>query len=214
VVKPRYTPKDQSHPNGENHGDLTDAMFDRKNKSLPVFSQGLSSIILNEVRRAKKPEPVLEAEFMKAEGSLYAFVTSIAEIILGSADPPGPPNGGKPPFGFSDNDFDGEFLKINPTDIQYFPAQNDRRKAILIPVVFKRSGAKVWVGAVRARGFEEKGQETVENIVVRALQEVQAEEKTPDRAEDPTGQIQMDTNTFTVVGKDPIAVKRKLLSIS
>lgn len=76
------------------------------------------------------------------------------------------------------------------------------------------AGAKVWVGAVWARGLEEKGQETVEAIVEAALQEVQAEKETPDRAEDPMGRVQMDTNTFTAVGKDPVAVKRALLSIS
>jgi hypothetical protein len=213
AIKPLYTAKDLSHPKGENQGDLTDVMFDRKNKKLPVFSQGLSSMIFSEVRASKKPEPILEEPFFKAESWLYGSVTSIANVILGSADPPGPPNGGKPPFGFSDNDFDGEFMKIVPADIQYFPAQNDRRKAILIPVIFKRSGAKVWVGAVRARGLEEKGQETVEAIVASALQEVQAEKETPDRAEDRTGQIQMDTNTFTIVGEDPAVVNRALMSI-
>jgi hypothetical protein len=205
VLKPQYT------PGREEQGDLTTAMYERKNKRLPVFSQGLSALILQQVSEAKKPEPVIPEHWFEAEGEFNGFGSSVAEAILGAPSPPGPPNGGKPPFGLSDNDFDGRWIKIDVAKIEYLPNQNDLRRAVLIPLTFKRSGNIVWVGATMKRG-QEQGQETVEAIITEALQDVKAEEKTPERAEDQTGRVQMSTRTFAVIGTNKEAVKQAIQS--
>lgn len=85
VLKPQYT------PGREEQGDLSTAMYERKNKRLPVFSQGLSALILQEVSGAKKPEPVTAEKWFEAEGETYGFGSSVAEAILGTPNPPGPP---------------------------------------------------------------------------------------------------------------------------
>ena len=209
VVKPLYT------SGNLDQGDLTDSMYDRKNKGLPVFSRGLSALILEEfpksIQKAKKPEPVLAEDWFGAEAELHGFVDTLAGGILGPPNPPGPPNGGKPPFGFSDDDFNGKWMSITLASVEYLADQDDRRGAILIPVVFKPSGHTVWVGATLKRG-EEKGQETVEAIVTHALQSVQGESSTSEQAEDQSGRVQMSVTTFAVVGKDKGAVKRAVLS--
>lgn len=211
VVRPLYA---SGNPE---HGDLTDSMYDRKNKGLPVFARGLSSIILQEfpkvTRTVKKPEPVLAEDWFGAEAELYSFVDTLAGGILGPPNPPGPPNGGKPPFGFSDDDFNGKWMSITLANIEYLAGQDDRKRAILIPVVFKPSGHTVWVGAILKRG-EEKGQETVEAIVTHALQGVQGESSTSEQAEDQSGRVQMSVTTFAVVGKDKGSVKQTVLSES
>lgn len=59
---------------------------------------------------------------------------------------------------------------------------------------------------------QEQGQDTVEAIITQALQIVKAEEKTPERAEDQTGHVQMNTRTFAVIGRNKEAVKQAILS--
>jgi hypothetical protein len=204
VLKPLYT------PGREEHGDLTDAMYDRKNKRLPVFSQGLSALVLQQFPSRKKPEPVISEDWFGAEAALYSSISRIAEHVLGPSSPPGPPNGGKPPFGLSDSDFDNQWFKVTLAKAEYFPNQDDRRRAMLIPVTFKRSGDVYWIGVVLKRG-EEDGQ-SVEAFITKMLQAVQAEGKTPEQAEDQTGRMQMTPKTFAVINKDKEVAKRDILS--
>lgn len=210
VVTPLYAGNDTSDVTSDQPGDLTSEMYDRKNKRLPVFSQGLSALILKEVGGRKKPEPVLAETFFEAEAELSAFVTAIAGAIL---KPPSPPGEGKAPYGLFDSDFDGKHIRIIPAQIQLFSKQKGRSSAAIIPVVFKRSGARVWVGATRKQGEEEQ-QENVVAILEHALREVQAEKATPRRAEDKTGRVQMDSSTFAIIGKSPLTVKKALQSVS
>lgn len=209
VIKPLYTAKDQAHPQGENQGDLTDAMYERKNKKISVFSQGLSTIILKEAAQKKKPEPVLAEVFFETEAELYAFVNRITEAVLGPSTTSGPPNKRKPPFGLFAGDFDGNRIKVVPTDIEYFPGKEGGSGSVLIPVVFKTSGSTEWVGGVLGRK-KEGGQENVEAILLRSLQDVQSENSTPEQAEDPKGRIQMGDNTFAIVGTNKEAVKKAI----
>jgi len=205
VVKPLYAAGDPSR------GDLTDAMYDRKNQQRPVFADGLSGLVLTEVSGHKKPQPVLQEAFFQAEAELYAQVTNVAEAILAPPDPPGPPNGGNPPPGLAAGDFDGKWIRINLAAIQYLPSKDDRRRAALMPVVFKSTRKTIWVGALWGRGLE-SGQATVEQILQHALQEIITEGTTPEHAEDGTGRVQMSVNTFAIVGRDKEAVRRSLLS--
>jgi hypothetical protein len=200
VVKPLYT------PGNPERGDLTEAMYNNKNHRLPVFSVGLSALVQQEVGGAKKPEPVLSENWFQAEGELYGFVTTIAEAVLAS-----PAGGGKPPYGLSDADFDGKWIKIAPAKVQLLPSQGGKGGVALIPVVFKPSRDTVWVGSVLKRG-QEQGQETVEAIVTHALQSVQAESRTPERAEDASGRVQMSLDVFSVVGRDENTVRQAALS--
>jgi hypothetical protein len=183
-------------------------MYDRKNKRLPVFSQGLSALVLKEIGGQKKPEPVLPQKFFEAEAELYAYVSSIAGAIL---KPPSPPGGGQAPFGLSSDDFDGKHMKIVPSQIQYFPKRKDGIAAVMLPVVFKQSGTTVWVGTTWKQGAE-AGLNNVVTILEHALREVQAEKATPRRAENLTGRVQMDSNTFAIVGRSPLIVKKAILS--
>jgi hypothetical protein len=210
VVTPRYSGTDTSDATGDQPGDLTSEMYDRKNKRLPVFSQGLSALILKEVGGQKKPEPVLPEKFFEAEAEFDAYAVKIAEKLL---SPLSPPVEGQAPFGLSANDFDGKHIKINPSQIQYFSKRNDRVAAVMFPVVFKQSGATVWVGATWKQGGE-AGLNNVVAIIEHALREVQAEKATPRRAENQTGRVQMSSNTFAIVGRSPLIVKKAILSES
>jgi hypothetical protein len=204
VVKPLYT------PGRPEQGDLTETMYDRKNKGLSVFSRGLPALILQEFPKAKKPEPVLAENWFGAEAEMYAFVDKLAVSVLGPPNPPGPPNGGQPPFGFSDDDFNGRWMSITLANVQYLVGQDNKQRALLIPIVFKPSGNTVWVGATLKRG-EEMGQETVEAIVTHALQSVQAESSVSQQAEDRSGRVQMSVTTFATVGKNKETVKQDIL---
>ena len=83
----------------------------------------------------------------------------------------------------------------------------------MIPVVFKRTHTTVWVGATWARGMDQR-QGTVVAILEHALQHVQAEKNTPEKAENETGEVQMDSNTFAIVGRDYAAVKAAIIKAS
>lgn len=204
VLKPLYIPGKPEQSN------LTSAMYERKSRMLPVFSRGLSALIVQEVSGAKKPEPIISEVWFQAEAEIFGFVDRLARGILGP--PGGPPNGGKPPFGFSDGDFNGTQISIVLDNVQYL-GNDSKHRSILLPVTFKKSGHTVWVAATLRREVE-AGQATVESILSQALQGVQEESKTPEQAEDKVGQVQMSTVTFGIVGKDKNAVKQAILSLT
>jgi hypothetical protein len=205
VVRPLYAPDNPTR------GDLTDAMYQRKNNRQPVFSSGLSALVLSQVSiKNKKYQPVISQPFFEAEAEIYDYVETISKVILSPPNPPGLPNGGNPPFGLSGDEFDGKWISINPTKIVFMPSNDDRHKAVLIPIMFKNTKKTIWVGAFWGHGLE-AGQTNVEEILQHALHDILTEPSTPQRAESSAGFIQMSPNTFAVIGRDKEGVRRSIL---
>ncbi len=190
--------------NREEMGDLTGAMlFDRKYERLSVFSRGFTETLLKAFPSPskKKPEPVLGEGWLQGKVELYIYVEKITGSILG---PPTPPDSGKPPFGFADDAFKGRRIFIDPKRIVIVPDTPDGKgRAVLFPVILNPNDparrSEIWVKSGRAILRETEvtaaERETVESMLMRALQEVQSETIASDKVEDEKGRVQITLNT-------------------
>jgi hypothetical protein len=167
-------------------------------------------------QNGKKPEPVLNEQWFEAKAELYSFTDRIVNGVLGPPNPPGPPDGGLPPFGFSDDEFRSPRLFIDPKLIVLVPdTQDGKGRAVMFPVTLAPGvhQTTVWVKAgLSVR--DEKNQNNVETLLMKALAEVQRESEAPKMAEDQLGRVQMSTNTFAAVGESRDSVARVVLESS
>ncbi len=202
--------------------------FERKQKLLSVFTEGFTAELIKTFQ--KKPEPILNQSWFRAKSELYLFTRRItAKALAGGSQPPGqPPSGGNTvSFGFSDDDFRGEFVWVNPKDISIiFDGDDKNRRAVLFKAVLNpRDSTKrkdIWVKAGlvipfgRANPLAEassKERESIEEMLKRHLEDVRKEdtqsksEREPrlKQAEDVAGRIQIDRETlaaFSLVKED------------
>jgi len=120
--------------NKDKRGDI-DKNYERKEQRLSLQSDGFFMAAIGAATaKAKKPEPVISPEpWLEVKALTYQFTHRIANVILG---PPSPPNGGKPPFGFANDEFRGPLVFVDPSKIAIVPDDPKRdRKAVLFPVV-------------------------------------------------------------------------------
>lgn len=213
-----------SFENREQEGDLTWDMLNRKYKRLSVYSEGFIKTFLKAFPppKQKKPKPVLQTSWLQARAELYLFTHRIAHKILssivrkesGPPYPPGPPGGGTPPFGFSNDDFKGKWTVVDSNRISVTFDTNDRiGKAIIFPVLLNPSDAtrrtEIWVKAGLGTAFiTSKEREDVETMLKRALQEVQSEQEPNTRLEDRAGRVQITLDTIAVFAPTQEAVRR------
>lgn len=187
--------------NDEDDGDLTWEMFKRKRQRLSVFSEGFTSVLIHAFPTPgrKKPEPVLSEAWFQAKSELYLFTDRITQGILG---PPSPPEGG-PPYGFADNEFDGQWVRIDPSRITIVPADEEtgEGRAVLLPATLNPQDparrTEVWVkaakGAIQVPETEERD---VEAMLFQALEDVRAEKDVSSaKAEDARGRVQITLDT-------------------
>ena len=198
----------------EEAGDLTFEMFERKYQRKSVFTEGFMELLSSAF---KKPEPVLAQAWFQAKSELYLFVDRIARGILG---PPAPPNGGKPPYGFADDDFKGRFVRIDPRRIELVPdTQDGKGRAVLIPAALNPDDPakrkQIWVKAClnMALGQEPSSleREHVEGMLRKALQEVQAEKETQKKAEDEKGRVQITQHVRAAINASKEAAQAVIL---
>jgi hypothetical protein len=191
-------------------GDLEEG-FDRKYKKMSVFSVGFLTEALQ--NSFKKPEPSIPNSWFQAKAETYLFVDRIAAQILG---PSGQSGGGKPPYKFSSDEFRTRLIYIDPRRIAVVGnSDSNVDRAVLFPLVYnpsdKRKRKEVWIKAALTKG-PEQAVESVEAMLKRAFDRIQADTKAPKNVEDSKGQIQMSTRTVAAVGPDKESVNRKILS--
>ncbi|HEY6328784.1 MAG TPA: hypothetical protein VI756_05565, partial [Blastocatellia bacterium] len=199
----------------DKRGDLA-KNYDLKDHSLSVQPEGLlmTTIAGAVPANAKKPEPVIfPVPWFEAKARIYQFTDRIANSILG---PPAPPGGGKPPFGFGDDEFRTPLVQVNPHQIVFLPDDHGR-KTVVFPVVLNPSDPRkrttLWVKA-GVGSVQQEDDAAVERLLKQALSEVQGETDTPSQAENNQGEIKPSSNTGAFIGVDRQEVTRHALSAS
>jgi hypothetical protein len=196
--------------------DLTWDMLERKYKRLSIYSEGFTQTLLKAFPfpKHKKPEPVLSEPWFQGKAELYLFTERIAGGVLG---PPNPPGGGKPPYGFSDDNFKGKWVFIDPKQISIIPDTKDGKgRAVLFPVILNyrdpERRTEIWVkaglGVAMVSGQE---RESVESMLQKALEEIQKEKEADKKVEDETGRVQITLNTVAAYAKTQQAAKEVTL---
>lgn len=193
--------------NRERTGDLSIEMLNRKYNRLSVYSEGISRTLLEVFppSRIKKPEPVIAEAWLQAKAEIYLFTDRIARSIL---EPPGPPGGDQPPYGFQDDEFSGKWVRIDPNRIQIIPdTEDNQKKTVLFPIIInpndRRKRKEIWakagvvsLPALPTTTTEER--ESVELLLKEALSEVQKEskEESKTKVEDQSGRVQITLKTI------------------
>lgn len=203
--------------NYEEKGDLTWDMLERKYKRLSIYSEGFITETLLKafpIYGQKKPEPVLPESWFQGKAELYLLTERIVGGILG---PPGPPGGGNPPYGFSDDDFRGRWTFVDAKRISIIPDTEDGKgRAVLFPAILNPDDTarrtEIWVkaglGVALVPGQE---RESVESMLKKALQEVQSEREPSKKVEDNAGRVQITLNTVAAYAPTQQAAKKVTL---
>jgi len=204
---------------GEEAGDLTWDMLERKYERLSVYSEGFTQTLLEafpkpaQKLKHKKPRPVLSVPWFQAKAELYLFTERITRRVLG---PPNPPGGGKLPYGFSGNAFKGKRVFVDPQRISIISDTKDGKgRAVLFPAILNYKDLKrrteIWVKAgLGVAMVSEQERESVESMLQKALEEIQKEKEGGKKVEDEVGRVQITLNTVAAFG-DKKAVKKVTL---
>lgn len=204
---------------GDEAGDLTWDMLERKYERLSIYSEGFAQTLIEAFPKPhklkyKKPRTVLSEPWFQGKTELYLFTERIAGGVLG---PPNPPGGGKPPYGFSDDDFKGKWGFINPKRISIIPDTKDGKgRAVLFPAILNYRDAErrteIWVkaglGVAMVSGQE---RERVESMLQKALEEIQNENEPSKKVEDEAGRVQITLNTVAAYARTQQAAKKVTL---
>lgn len=142
---------------------------------------------------------------------MYQFTDRIANSILG---PPNPPGGGKPPFGFGDDEFRSPLVQVDPRLIVYL--RNDHgRKTVVFPVVLnpndRQKRTTLWVKA-GVGSVQQESAAAIEKLLKDALSEVQSESDAPSQAENTQGEVKPSSNTGAFISLDRQEATRHALS--
>lgn len=180
--------------------DLPWDMFERKYKRLSVYSEGFTETLLKAFPppKHKKPEPVLSEPWFQGKAELYLFTERIASGRLG---PPRLPSGGKPPYGFADDEFNGRWIYIDPKLIKIISDTDEGKgRAVLFSAILNPNNPersrKIWVKAgLSVANVLGQERENIESMLMRALQEVQSEKEPSKKVEDNAGRVQITINT-------------------
>jgi hypothetical protein len=198
----------------EEAGDLTWDMLERKYGRLSIYSEGFTQALLEAFPKQKKPEPVLSEPWFQGKAELYLFTERIAGGVLG---PPNHPGSGKPPYSFSDDDFKGKWVFIDPKRISIIPDTKDGKgRAVLFPVILNYRDSErrteMWVkaglGVAMVPGQE---RESVESMLQKALEEIQKEKDADKKVEDEAGRVQITLNTVAAYARTQQAAKKVTL---
>jgi len=212
----------------DKRGDLDYERFERKYKKQTVFTEGFLTNVLQktfQVPAYKKPQSVLGEPWLKAKSELYLFTDRIVRAAFGGGgqDPPIPPE--KIIAGFSDDEFKGRYIFIDPDKIELVAADGKNRKngyAVLIPAVLTLEGrhrqTEIWIKATAAKNIDEEMREDkqdhgyVESLLKRALETVQSEKSASRSIENEAGQVQITFDTLSCFGENKNEVRMANLS--
>lgn len=208
--------------NQNSAGNLSIEMFYRKYKRLSVYSEGISGTLLEVFppSKIKKPEPVIPEPWLQAKAEIYLFTDRIARSLL---DPPGPPGGNEPPYGFKDSDFSGNWVQIDPGKIQIISDTEDsQKKTVLFPIIINPNDRKkrkeIWA---KAGGVSlptppiltTDERKMVESLLEKALSEVQEQsgEESKTKVEDEAGRVQITLKTIATFASSKDTATRTAL---
>jgi len=211
----------------EEIGDLTWDMLERKYDGASVYSEGFMKKLLDSFQSSagkksqgfkqgfKKPKPVLPEPWFQAKAELYLFTERIVRGILG---PPNPPGDGKPPYSFSDDVFKGRWVFVDPKRISTISDTEDGKgRAVLFPAILnpvdREKRSVIWVKAgLGVAIVPEQERESVESMLMKALQDVRSEIKPSKRVEDAAGRVQITLNTVAAYSNNQQSATRIVLN--
>jgi hypothetical protein len=190
-------------------GDLTGDMLTRKMDVLSVYTEGYKKQLHDIFNGLAKPGVVLFEPWLQGEAELSLFTDRIARSLLGPTNASG---GAKPPFGFNNTDFNGNWVRIPPDEIKIVPDdENGKSKAILFPAYLKHKDSKdevkVFVKAGLNSDKVNEKEKTIEELLVEALGEVRAEGKPNLKVEDNAGRTQITKCTRVAISLNPESLK-------
>ena len=144
------------------------------------------------------------------------FTKRIAGAVLG---PPGPPGGGEPPFGFSDDHFRGRRVYIDPEEIRIvFDRRDGEGKAVLFPAILDADDpekrTQIWVKAgLGVAPIPSQERESVEEMLKEAFEGVKSEKDKEKRktAEDEGGRVQISFDTIAGFAETQQAAQQIIL---
>jgi hypothetical protein len=202
--------------NHENKGDFPWDMLQRKYKRLSIYSDGFMDMLLKAFPSPdqKKPEPVLPEPWAQGKAELYLFTDRITRGILGPSNPPG---GGEPPYGFPEDAFRGKWVLVDPRRISIIPDTEDgKERAVLFPAILNPNDparrTEIWVKAgLGVAIVPRQERESVESMLMKALQEVQSEVEPSKKVEDTAGRVQITLNTVAGYARSQHAATRVVL---
>jgi hypothetical protein len=209
-------------------GSLGMAAFKRKYARQSVFAGGFGKQLMGIFPATKKkPQLVLKEEWFQAKSETYLMTDRIARRVLtglgsgtsGSGPggpppggvarvggvPPVPPSGGKPPWGFSDDDLHGKRVRVDPHLITVVAAApGSKRKAVLFPIIFNPDDParrrELWVKAALTKEAGER--KSVEDLLRDALQDIAMEPAGPqDQTEGRHGRIQITEDVHAAISE-------------
>ena len=206
----------ESLERGEEVGDLSWDMVERKYRRITIYSEGdLTKALLRAFPGSiKKPEPVLSEPWFQAKAQLYLFTERIVQSLLGS---PGPPGEGIPPFGFNDDDFRTKRIFIDPHRIRItWDTEDGKGRAVLFPVILNPMDAarrkEIWVKAgIGSATVDAHERENVESMLEKALEDIRTEVEPSKVVGGKGGLIQITLNTVAAVGENREAIMKKRL---
>lgn len=211
----------------EEIGDLTWDMLKRKYDGASVYSEGFMKKLFDAFQSSagkesqdfkqgfKKPKPVLPEPWFQAKAELYLYTERIARYILGPLNPPG---GGKPPYGFSDDAFKGRWVSVDPNRITIISDTKDGKgRAVLFPVVLnpndREKCTEIWVKAgLGVAIVPEQERESVESMLMKALEEIKSEKIPSTKVEDEDGRVQITLNTIAAYSNNQQSATRVVLN--
>jgi len=196
--------------------ELSMDQFALKGELKSVYTEGLASLLApafsEPAPNGRKPRPVLPEQWFQAKSELYALTDRVTRDLLG---PPVLPGGGEPPFGYAPDDLTGRWVQIDPSRIEIVPLHDDtgEGRAVCFPVTLNPEDplrrrdiwAKAWLGEEATSVDEE---ESLEHMLMQAIESLKGEDGTPDKVEDADGCIQISLDTVVGFAKTQPAARQ------
>jgi hypothetical protein len=200
---------------------LSTPMYTSKLNGNSVYAGELTETISKAAGRL--PQPVLQQRWFDTKAELYLYTERITQKYFpgGGGKPPG--DGGSPPI-FGSDDFDGDFVRIDPTQIKLVKDEEGSNVyAVVFPAQINPKDPSltqtVWVKAGRSgeRLPASDGKEVVEKMLKEALDNVKKEkpksgkdahEELP-KLEGESGRIKITRETTAAFAKSEADVMKK-----
>jgi hypothetical protein len=181
---------------------LSNEMFENKIKGTSVYSGDITEAILKAYPLNNRlPPPVLQQRWFTAKSELYLYTERITQKYLSGGGAGKPPTGGGEPPLFASGDFDGSYIRIDPTKIKVVKDEaSSKANVVVFPIEINPNDASraktLWVKAGRSNeGLPPvREKEGVEKMLKEALEDVKTEKKIPEP--DPSGQTRTSKETL------------------
>lgn len=178
--------------------------YERKYKRLSVFSTGYLAETIEKtfpVTTFKKPEPVINENWLKAKTAMYVFTTKIVEGLSA---------GGKPPFKLTKEDLTlPGILSVDPNRIGI--VEKPIKAAIFPVTLYRKDGSvskEMWVKAARS-STDESGD--IELMLKNALKEIDPKQIQNKSVENEGGKVQITRDIAAVFSPTQAAAESSVM---